>query len=120
MLPNVLDNAYFQYYQHCLPRTTKSSIIPINTPHMLVENVRESSYTRGALQVLELGRPDAYFRLRIPPGLWYGFSCISHGPALLVNCADLPHDPSDGEILGMDNSLIPYSWVDLRNGASNL
>ena len=34
---------------------------------------------------------------QIPPGLWYGFSCISESPALLANCADYPHDPQESE-----------------------
>ena len=62
------------------------------------------------MQVLELGRVDAYLRLSIPPGLWYGFTCISTTPALLVNCADLPHDPTDSEVRSVGDPEIPYTW----------
>jgi dTDP-4-dehydrorhamnose 3,5-epimerase len=47
----------------------------------------------------------------IPPQVWYGFNCISEAPALIANCADLPHDPSEGETRPITDATIPYSWV---------
>jgi dTDP-4-dehydrorhamnose 3,5-epimerase len=72
---------------------------------------RESSSTRGQLENLELGRPDAYVRVRIPPGLWYGFACVGFGPALLANCTDLLHDPAETESRPCNDPRIPYSWA---------
>jgi len=43
-------------------------------------------------------------------GLWYGFECIGNTPALLVNCADLPHDPTEIERKPAFDSSIPYDW----------
>ena len=48
--------------------------------------------------------------LRIPTGVWYGFTAAGDGPALICNCADLPHDPEEGEHLPADTKDIPYSW----------
>ena len=76
---------------------TQNLAVPVGRVRLAVYDDRFASSTRGNLQILELGRPDNYGRLRIPPGLWYGFRCISNMPALLVNCADLPHDPADNE-----------------------
>jgi dTDP-4-dehydrorhamnose 3,5-epimerase len=90
---------------------TQNLAVPVGRVRMVIYDDGEDSITRGKLQVFELGRPDAYQRLCIPPGLWYGFACISATPALLVNCADLPHDPTDGEIRGDNDPLIPYSWI---------
>ena len=70
--------------------------VPVGRIRLAIYDDREDSRTRGQVQTIELGRPDAYFRLRIPPGLWYGFACISDAPALLANCADLPHVPVEG------------------------
>ena len=85
----------------------------------MIYDDREPSPTRGNLQVLELGHPDDYLRPRIPHGLWYGFACISATPALLANCADLPHDPAESELWPANDSTIPYAWVVESDGASN-
>ena len=89
---------------------TQNFAVPIGRIRLVIYDDRESSPTRGNLQVLELGRPDAYLRLRIPPDLWYGFACISAAPALLANCADLPHDPADSELWLEGDLKIPYAW----------
>ena len=71
---------------------------------------RNGSKTKGNLNILELGRPDAYLRVQIPPGLWYGFGCVGETPALLANCADMPHDPNESERRSVNDSSIPYDW----------
>ena len=71
---------------------TQSLALPVGRICLVIYDDREASPSRGDLQVVELGRPDAYLRLRIPPSLWDGFICIRATPALLANCADLPHD----------------------------
>lgn len=89
---------------------TQNFAVPLGRIRLVIYDDRDSSPTRGNLQVLELGRPDAYVRLRIPPDLWYGFVCISAAPALLANCADSPHDPADCELLPESDLKIPYAW----------
>jgi dTDP-4-dehydrorhamnose 3,5-epimerase len=89
---------------------TQNLAVPLGRIRMVIYDDRDLSSTRGRVQALELGRPDAYLRLRIPPGLWYGFSCISTTPALLANCADLPHDPTDSEQRPTEDPGIPYRW----------
>lgn len=84
--------------------------VPIGRIRLAIFDDRTGSATRGHLQVLELGRPDAYVRVQIPPDLWYGFACIGTIPALVANCADLPHQPGEGETRASDDSLIPYGW----------
>jgi dTDP-4-dehydrorhamnose 3,5-epimerase len=89
---------------------TQNLAVPVGRIRMVVYDDRQGSATRGTLQVLELGRPEAYSRLRIPPGLWYGFACMGAKPALLANCADLPHDKDESDVRSIYDSLIPYSW----------
>lgn len=90
---------------------TQNLAVPVGRIRMVIYDNREFSSTRGNLQVQELGRPDAYLRIRIPPGLWYGFACIGTTPALLANCPDLPHDPADSEPWVANNPTIPYVWT---------
>jgi dTDP-4-dehydrorhamnose 3,5-epimerase len=89
---------------------TQNLAVPIGRVRFVIYDERPSSPTSGNLQIFELGRPDHYGRLRIPAGLWYGFCCISTIPALVVNCADLPHNPADNELRSPKDSAIPYSW----------
>ena len=36
-----------------------------------------------------------YARLTVPPGIWFGFQGRSSGQSLLMNLADIPHDPDE-------------------------
>ena len=92
-------------------RQTQNLAVPVGRILLAIYDDRESSSTRGQLENLELGRPDAYVRVRIPPGLWYGFACVGFGPALLANCTDLPHDPAETESRPCNDPRIPYSWA---------
>jgi dTDP-4-dehydrorhamnose 3,5-epimerase len=89
---------------------TQNFSVPTGRIKLVIFDDRPGSPTRGVLSAMELGRPDAYRRVRVPPGLWYGFACLSATPALLANCADLPHDPADGELVAQDHAAIPYRW----------
>ena len=84
--------------------------VPIGRVRFVIYDDRESSPTHDKIQIVELGRPNDYNRLRIPRGLWYGFTCLNDQPALVANCVDLPHDPADTELRPEDDSRIPYRW----------
>jgi len=89
---------------------TQNLAVPIGRVKLVIFDDRDNSKTKGNLKVLELGRPDAYLRVQIPPGLWYGFACIGEAPALLANCADIPHDPKESERRSVSDTRIPYDW----------
>ena len=108
-LSEVLTGVVKAWKRHSLQ--TQEVAVPVGRIRMVIYDDRENAETKGQLQLLELGRPDAYYRLRIPPGLWYGFQCISDGPALLVNCPDLPHDPAEAQQRPMNDPNIPYQWT---------
>jgi dTDP-4-dehydrorhamnose 3,5-epimerase len=88
-------------------RQTQNLAVPMGRVRFVICDTRGDSATRGCVQVVELGRPDAYLRLRIPPLLWYGFACIGHAPALVANCADIPHDPSESEAIDVNALAFP-------------
>jgi dTDP-4-dehydrorhamnose 3,5-epimerase len=94
---------------------TQNLAVPVGRIRLVIYDDRVASNTRGNLQIEELGRPDSYFRVQIPPGLWYGFACIGNTPALLANCADLPHDPTESERKSTNDPLVPYNWQTLDN-----
>jgi dTDP-4-dehydrorhamnose 3,5-epimerase len=84
--------------------------VPVGRVRLVIYDDRVGSGTRGNLQIQELGRPDDYLRVQIPPGLWYGFACIGNTPALLANWADLPHNPTESERKPAFDPSIPYDW----------
>ncbi len=90
---------------------TQNFTVPVGKIQLVIYDNREKSVTKNRLMDFTVGRPENYFRVTIPPGLWYGFKCIGVMPALLVNCADFPHDKLEGETLDINHSLIPYSWI---------
>lgn len=81
---------------------TQNLAVPVGRIRVVVSDQREESRTRGRFAALELGRPDAYARLRIPPRLWYGFIGLGPAAALIANCSDTPHDPQEAETLPPD------------------
>lgn len=108
------------YFSEMLPRAVKAwkrhsrqtqhIAVPVGRVRFVIFDDRETSSSRGLVEVVELGRPDDYHRLCIPRGLWYGFTCLSDEPALIANCADRPHDPTDAEIRPENDSRIPFVW----------
>lgn len=89
---------------------TQMLAVPSGRILLAVYDDRDGSPTRGRLASVELGRPDAYLRVRIPPGLWYGFRCVGDAPALIANCPDQPHDPAESEQVSVEHSTIPFDW----------
>lgn len=96
---------------------TQNFAVPVGRIRLVIYDDRDGSTTRGNVLAVEIGRPKDYLRIKIPSGLWYGFACIGATPALLANCTDIPHDPSDGEVRSADHREIPYKW-DARPGST--
>jgi len=78
-------------------RQTQNLAVPIGRVRVVIYDGRASSPTYGIFAAIDLGRPDAYKRLKIPPLLWYGLKCVSKTAALIANCCDVPHDPEESE-----------------------
>ena len=105
----VLSGSIKAWKKHTIQ--TQNIAVPIGRIKLVIYDDREFSKSKGNFFILELGRIDAYLRVTIPPHVWYGFKCISSTPALLVNCADYPHNALESKVLDVTDSLIPYSWV---------
>jgi len=104
----VLPGAVKAWKVHSLQ--TQNLAVPIGRIKIVLFDKRASSDTYDKIEILEMGRPDKYFRLLIPPSMCYGFKCIGKDKALIVNCADLPHTPGESAIYPIDSNEIPYSW----------
>ncbi|MCX8130836.1 MAG: dTDP-4-dehydrorhamnose 3,5-epimerase family protein [Clostridia bacterium] len=75
---------------------------------------RKDSPTRGELQEMFIGE-DNYVLVTVPPFIYNGFKGIGVKPAIVANCATIPHDPN--EIIRVDpfTKDIPYDWQ-IRHG----
>ena len=76
---------------------------------LVLYDERGKSPTKGEIQEISLGEEN-YCLVTIPPMVWNGFKCCGHKPAIVANCATIPHDPL--EIVRIDpfDKKIPYKW----------
>jgi len=51
-----------------------------------------------------------YVRLTIPPGIWFGFQGLAIGKSMLLNIANVEHDPHEVENKGIE--YIEFNWGD--------
>ena len=70
---------------------------------------RENSPTKGEIQELFIGE-DNYVLVKVPPGIYNGFKGMGVKPAIVANCATLPHSPDEIERVDPSTSDIPYDW----------
>ena len=77
-------------------RMTLNLVVPVGRIRFLLHDDRPGSPTCGQSGEVELS-PENYQRLTVPPGVWLAFEGKSDGLNLLLNIADLPHDPAEVE-----------------------
>lgn len=56
----------------------------------------------------ELVGVDRYVRLTVPPGIWFGFRGLEMSGSMLLNIADIPHDPEEIERKRLEE--IKFDW----------
>ncbi|MBN1461500.1 MAG: dTDP-4-dehydrorhamnose 3,5-epimerase family protein [Armatimonadetes bacterium] len=74
-------------------------------------DAREGSPTRGEVQDVYMGIHKPVV-VRIPPGVYHGWVCVSEYEGIVVNIPDLPynHEQPDEYRLPFDTTEIPYDW----------
>ena len=88
-------------------RMTSNLIVPAGTVLFSFMDVRhESSTLNQTFKIILSQKP--YFRLTVPPGIWFGFKGVSDDLNMICNVADIPHDPN--EILRKDINEIEMDW----------
>lgn len=90
-------------------KMTQHFAVPVGKIKLVIYDEREDSATKGQVSEMEIGE-DNYCLVKIPPFLWYGFKGISVTPALIANCADIPHDPDEIKRIDFTDPAIPYVW----------
>ena len=91
-------------------RMTLNIIVPVGKIGFVIYDSRANSSSFGRKISVILSREN-YYRLTIPPMVWAGFTGLSNGLSLLLNIADLRHDPN--EVDHKDINEIEYNWDNL-------
>jgi dTDP-4-dehydrorhamnose 3,5-epimerase len=99
---------------HLHHRVALNYAVPWGLVKLVLYDDRPGSSTRGTVQEVFLGEGN-YALVHIPPMVWNGFKGVGVTPALVANCADLPHDPDEIERQAPCSADIPYDWG-LRHG----
>jgi dTDP-4-dehydrorhamnose 3,5-epimerase len=89
---------------------TQNFSVPYGKLKLVCFDSREDSSTYGIITVLFLDPDENYNLIQVPPKIWYGFQCISKQDCLLLNIADISHDPYESMSEGINSSSIKYKW----------
>lgn len=94
---------------HIHKKMTLNYAVPKGTIKLVLYDDRKGSKTEGQLQEIFLG-DNNYVLVKIPPLVWNGFKGVSNEPAIVANCATIPHDPEEIERKDPFAKDIPYDW----------
>ena len=101
---------YFSWVEHgaikawkCHKRMTMNLIVPMGAIS-LVFHLRNQ---KNIFRTENIGE-DRYVRLTVPPGIWFGFQGMAFERSLLMNIANITHDPE--EVLRKKTSEFVYNW----------
>lgn len=95
---------------HLHREMTLNYAVPSGMIKLVCYDDREGSPTRGNVQELHIGELN-YCLVTIPPFVWNGFKGEGVTPALVANCATIPHRPDEIERLDPHDNDIPYDWT---------
>lgn len=99
---------------HIHRKMTLNYAVPVGMIKLVCYDDRPDSPTRGNVSELFVGEQN-YCLVTVPPFVWNGFKGYGSGPALVANCATIPHDPDEIDRLDPFSPDIPYDWS-LRHG----
>ena len=91
-------------------RQAQNIAVPMGKVIFVIYDDRIHSKTYKNVLKIELGRPNSYFLLHIPPGLWYGFKSKTTDTSLIVNCADTPHDKNESIKKSTFDDIFKINW----------
>lgn len=99
---------------HRHSRMTINYAVVVGMIKLVLFDDRPDSPTRSQIQELFVGESN-YCLVKVPAMVWNGFKGIGTAPAIVANCATIPHDPAEIERMDPLRSTIPYQW-DVKHG----
>jgi len=83
-------------------------IVVVGSIRFVLYDGRDKSSTFQTLNEFILGPAGDYSRLTIAPEIWMAFQGIGAGDNILLNIADIEHDPNEVDRLPLANDVIPH------------
>jgi dTDP-4-dehydrorhamnose 3,5-epimerase len=87
---------------------TLNFVVPIGEIRFVIYDDRENSVTKNCFYDVTLG-DNNYQRITIPPGVWVAFSGVGSKYNLLLNLANLEHNPVEVERKEKLSEIV-YQW----------
>ena len=84
---------------------TMNVVVPVGQVRFVFRCVNADGIEEFRIE--EIG-VDRYARITVPPGIWFGFQGLHTPQSLLLNIANIPHDPNEVEGLALTD--INYDW----------
>ena len=107
---NGFGEVYFSWVEQgaikawkCHQRMTLNLVAPLGEVRFVFHLMNQKNNFRT-----EIIGAERYVRLTVPPGVWFGFQGNASGASLLMNVADMEHDPD--EVLRKEITNIIYNW----------
>ncbi len=84
---------------------TMNFLVPIGEVRFIILDENENNEI--IFQEFKLSQKN-YYRLTLPPLIWYGFQGIASIDSLVLNVADIIHDPDEIETRDLDS--VDFNW----------
>jgi dTDP-4-dehydrorhamnose 3,5-epimerase len=89
-------------------RMTLNLIVLVGEIRFVLRDERPGSASFGQMENLCLSPKEAYCRLTVPPGIWMAFQGRAASASILINIADMLHDPDEIERCPLDAFIFPW------------
>ena len=107
---NGFGEVYFSWVEEgtikawkCHQHMTLNLVVPVGEVNFVFHLTNKKNIFRT-----EIIGEERYVRLTVPPGIWFGFQGLHTPKSLLMNIANIPHDPNEVEGLALTD--INYDW----------
>ena len=87
---------------------TLNIVVPIGRIRFVIYDDRDDSITCGQFYEVTLSR-EKYYRLTVPPMVWLGFQCVGNETAVLLNVANIPHNPDEANKKEIEEIIFDWS-----------
>ena len=94
---------------HLHKRMTINYAVVTGVIKLVVYDDRLDSPTKGRFEEIYMGEGN-YVLIQVSPGLWNGWKCVGTIPAIVANCATIPHDPTEMTRMDPHQGSILYDW----------
>lgn len=89
-------------------RMTMNLIVPVGEIRFVLRDERPDSANAGQVHTVRLSLEHNYQRMTVPPGMWLAFQGLAAPHSVVLNIANLLHDPDEVERRSLDT--FAFDW----------